>query len=72
MMSRLNAWVKARLQERCAGREQAFYCEEARTKNLTVPEETELIGAMKKRFDSRGFSPKAKKKGALNIFFNFS
>ena len=72
MIRCLNAWVKARLQERCAGRERAFYCEEARTKNLTVPKETELTGAMKKRFVSRGFSPKAKRKGEFHIFLVFA
>lgn len=72
MISRLNAWVKARLQERCACREQAFYCEEARTKNLSVLEETELLGVLKKRFASQGFSPKAKRKGELHIFLVFA
>ena len=60
------------MQERCASREQAFYCEEARTKNLSIPKETELTGAMKKRFVSRWFSPKSKRKGEFHIFLAFA
>ncbi len=60
------------MQERCASREQAFYCEEARTKNLIVPEETELIGVLKKRFASRGIRLRAKSKGELHVFVAFA
>lgn len=72
MINRFNAWVKASLQERHASREQAFYCKEAKAKNLTVPGEAEFIGVLKKRFVDRGFSPGVKTKGELHIFVAFA
>lgn len=64
--------VKARLQERCASREQAFYCEEARTRNFSVLEEAELAEVLRKRLASSGLFPIAKKKGELHIFAAFA
>lgn len=60
------------MQEQCARREHAFYCKEARTKNLSVLEETELVEALRKRLALRRLPIKTKKKGDLNIFFIIS
>lgn len=67
-----NAIIKGYLQERSANKSLAYYCCEAGTRKLSVLEEAELAGVLRKRFTSRGLFPRAKKKGELHIFVAFA
>mgnify|MGYP001124779085 CR=1 FL=1 len=66
---RVNAAFKAKLQERKAARELAYYRRKASEDGMKLPEGHEpLIQKLKQRLGKRGIHPIPKPKGDLHIF----
>src|ERR1043165_3551148 len=68
---RLNAAVKARMQERRAERSLSFYRAQAAEKGIVVPDERSLTAALRLKLSKRPHPPWPKPKGSLHVFMPY-
>ena len=68
---RVNAAIKARLQERKAGGDLSYYRRKLTEARMKLPEGEALVQALKKRLAKRGIHPISKQKGDLHIFLAY-
>jgi len=66
-----NASLRARLQERSAVRELAYYRTKAARRGIVKLNKSNLTHALRSRLRSRGINPSSKKKGQLHIFLAY-
>lgn len=69
---RVNAAIKARVQERKAADELAYYRSKLTEAGMKLPEGDALVQALKKRLLQRGINPIPKQGGDLHIFLAYS